>query len=114
MLFFLTHGVVCVCAGFPNTGKSSVINSLKRSKACNVGCTPGMTKYDFHFSFEFLPSRRYASCGSVSVTSRCSIKTDERINLVFGTRLFFDQSSLCFKEIQVSTKIRALSCGTFF
>ncbi|XP_064632401.1 guanine nucleotide-binding protein-like 3 homolog [Lineus longissimus] len=30
--------------GFPNTGKSSVINSLKRSKACNVGNTPGVTK----------------------------------------------------------------------
>ncbi|KAJ1548775.1 Guanine nucleotide-binding protein-like 3 [Cladochytrium tenue] len=30
--------------GFPNVGKSSVINSLKRSKACNVGSTPGVTK----------------------------------------------------------------------
>ena len=27
--------------GLPNVGKSSVINSLKRSKACNVGNTPG-------------------------------------------------------------------------
>jgi len=30
--------------GFPNVGKSSIINSLKRSKACNVGATPGVTK----------------------------------------------------------------------
>lgn len=30
--------------GLPNTGKSSIINSLKRSKACNVGNTPGVTK----------------------------------------------------------------------
>lgn len=30
--------------GFPNTGKSSVINSLKRSKACNVGAMPGITR----------------------------------------------------------------------
>ncbi|PAV56922.1 hypothetical protein WR25_15762 [Diploscapter pachys] len=30
--------------GFPNVGKSSVINSLKRQKACNVGATPGVTK----------------------------------------------------------------------
>ncbi|XP_067950471.1 guanine nucleotide-binding protein-like 3 homolog [Watersipora subatra] len=30
--------------GFPNTGKSSIINSLKRSKACMVGNTPGVTK----------------------------------------------------------------------
>ncbi|XP_046358130.2 guanine nucleotide-binding protein-like 3 homolog [Haliotis rufescens] len=30
--------------GFPNTGKSSIINSLKRSKACSVGAMPGITK----------------------------------------------------------------------
>ncbi|KAJ3194915.1 Guanine nucleotide-binding protein-like 3 [Irineochytrium annulatum] len=36
----ITVGVI----GYPNVGKSSVINSLKRSKACNVGSTPGVTK----------------------------------------------------------------------
>ncbi|ESO90735.1 hypothetical protein LOTGIDRAFT_145774, partial [Lottia gigantea] len=30
--------------GFPNTGKSSIINSLKRCKSCNVGATPGVTR----------------------------------------------------------------------
>ncbi|XP_014226799.1 guanine nucleotide-binding protein-like 3 homolog [Trichogramma pretiosum] len=30
--------------GLPNVGKSSVINSLKRSKACSTGNTPGVTK----------------------------------------------------------------------
>lgn len=30
--------------GYPNVGKSSVINSLKRSRAVNVGSTPGLTK----------------------------------------------------------------------
>ncbi|VDP60169.1 unnamed protein product, partial [Heligmosomoides polygyrus] len=30
--------------GFPNVGKSSVINSLKRRRACNVGAVPGITK----------------------------------------------------------------------
>lgn len=30
--------------GLPNVGKSSIINSLKRSRACNVGATPGITK----------------------------------------------------------------------
>ncbi|XP_066593562.1 guanine nucleotide-binding protein-like 3 homolog [Prorops nasuta] len=30
--------------GLPNVGKSSVINSLKRNKACGVGSTPGVTK----------------------------------------------------------------------
>lgn len=30
--------------GFPNVGKSSLINSLKRSKAAATGNTPGVTK----------------------------------------------------------------------
>ena len=30
--------------GYPNVGKSSVINSLKRSKTCEVSSTPGSTK----------------------------------------------------------------------
>jgi nuclear GTP-binding protein len=30
--------------GYPNVGKSSVINSLKRSKACSTGNTPGVTR----------------------------------------------------------------------
>ncbi|XP_034256182.1 guanine nucleotide-binding protein-like 3 homolog [Thrips palmi] len=30
--------------GLPNVGKSSIINSLKRSRACNVGAMPGVTK----------------------------------------------------------------------
>jgi len=30
--------------GLPNTGKSSIINSLKRSRVCNVGSAPGITR----------------------------------------------------------------------
>merc|ERR1719342_943284 len=30
--------------GLPNVGKSSLINSLKRSRACQTGATPGVTK----------------------------------------------------------------------
>jgi len=30
--------------GYPNVGKSSLINSLKRSRVCGVGNTPGFTK----------------------------------------------------------------------
>ncbi|EJT98068.1 P-loop containing nucleoside triphosphate hydrolase protein [Dacryopinax primogenitus] len=36
----VTVGIV----GFPNVGKSSVINSLKRSRVCGVAATPGHTK----------------------------------------------------------------------
>lgn len=36
----VTVGVI----GYPNVGKSSVINSLKRSRACGVSSTPGFTK----------------------------------------------------------------------
>ncbi|GAB6021291.1 Guanine nucleotide-binding protein-like 3 [Chamberlinius hualienensis] len=30
--------------GFPNVGKSSIINSLKRNRACSVGSVPGITR----------------------------------------------------------------------
>ncbi|CAK5111129.1 unnamed protein product [Meloidogyne enterolobii] len=30
--------------GFPNVGKSSVINSLKRKRSCQTGATPGLTR----------------------------------------------------------------------
>lgn len=36
----ITVGII----GLPNVGKSSIINSLKRSHAVNVGATPGLTR----------------------------------------------------------------------
>ena len=78
--------------------------------------------------YEFLPTRRYASagtcCGHVSVSvacvclclpitmCRCSIKRDERINLVLTWRLLSTSPTLCYKEVRVSTKIRVLLSGT--
>jgi len=37
----ITVGII----GLPNVGKSSIINSLKRSHACQIGSTPGLTKH---------------------------------------------------------------------
>jgi len=41
-------------------------------------------------------------CPCLSVTSRCSIKRDEQINLGFGSGLLSTSPTLCFKEIQLS------------
>jgi len=38
----------------------------------------------------------------LSVTSRCSIKRNERIGVVFSIGAFSTSPTLCFKEIQVS------------
>jgi nuclear GTP-binding protein len=40
----IKHAVTVGLIGYPNVGKSSVINSLKRSKAVSVSSTPGHTK----------------------------------------------------------------------
>ena len=36
--------IVVGIVGYPNVGKSSIINSLKRGKVCGVSSTPGYTK----------------------------------------------------------------------
>lgn len=38
--------------GYPNVGKSSLINSLKRSKVCKVGATPGVTTVSQEISLD--------------------------------------------------------------
>ena len=53
-------------------------------------------------------------CPFLSVTSRCSIKRDERINLVFGTEASFDQSYTGFQGNSDIYKIRVLSSRTFY
>ncbi|OAF66666.1 E2-induced protein [Intoshia linei] len=38
------HSIIVGVVGYPNTGKSSVINSLKRLKVCSTGSVPGITR----------------------------------------------------------------------
>ena len=66
----ITVGVV----GFPNVGKSSVINSLKRSKVCNVGSTPGVTKVAQHIQLD--KNIKLLDCPGI-VFSRSSRDGDE-------------------------------------
>jgi len=73
---------------------------------------------------QFSPARRYASaatsygpvsvCLSVclSVTSRCSIETAERIELALIRELRSTGPALCLKEILVYPKIRVLPSET--
>ena len=50
-------------------------------------------------------------CLSVTVTSRCSIETVERIWLVLAWGLLSNYRTLCCKETQVPSKIRVLPSG---
>lgn len=40
----MSRAVTVGLIGYPNVGKSSVINSLKRAKTCEVSSVPGSTK----------------------------------------------------------------------
>lgn len=76
---FIKVGVV----GFPNVGKSSVINSLKRSRSCTVGATPGITKtvqevsLDKHIKIIDSPGVVFAKDGSsVTLALRNAVKVE--------------------------------------
>lgn len=75
--------------GIPNVGKSSIINSLTRGRACNVGCTPGVTRYDFGY-FLYL----------ISIKLRL---TKMLLNLFF----FIFRS---MQEVELDSKIKLIDC----
>jgi len=54
-----------------------------------------------------MPAHVLAVALCLSVTSQCSIKTDGRVDLVFGTDASFNQSCSVIR-MQVSTKITVL------
>jgi len=51
-------------------------------------------------------------CARLSVTSRSSIETDERIELFLARELPSTHPTLCSEEIRVSPKTRVLPSGT--
>jgi len=66
--------------------------------ACMRACVPACVRVCVH------------AC--VRVTSWCSIETAGQIELVLTWRLLSTYPALCFKEIQVSTKMQAFPMGT--
>ena len=74
--------------GLPNVGKSSLINSLKRSRACGVGAVPGMASLAF-----YSPQRISRNVSHLPVCllllSRCDIgqSSQARLQKPFDTKI---------------------------
>jgi len=64
-----------------------------------------ITAQCFYCPRDAMLARLLAMALCLSLTSRRSIKRNERINLVFDVEAFSTTSTLCFKEIQVDTWI---------
>lgn len=98
---FIKVGVV----GFPNVGKSSVINSLKRSRSCTVGATPGVTKavqevsLDKHIKILDSPGVVFAKDGSaVTLALRNAVKVDTLKDVISPAEAIIqraDHTQLC-------------------
>ena len=83
---------------------------LKAESSSRVGSRGSDLISSERFSRGVLPSRCYARAGTsygavsvsdcvcLSVTSRCSVEMDERINLVFGTEASVDGPTLFCKD----------------
>jgi len=102
---------------------NSVYLRANRLLCAGEGCIPLIPHVDLPQLRSFYPRDAMLArvlamapcpCLCLSVTSRCSIETDRRNNLVLAWGLLSTSPTLYFMEIQVSTKIRVLPSGTFF
>lgn len=114
----VTVGVV----GFPNVGKSSLINSLKRTRVASVGATPGVTKamqeihLDKHVKLLDCPGIVFAAAGDneASATLRNCTKIEKLADPVTPGKtdvcycvwcsgyLFYSFFPFCFMSIEDS------------
>jgi len=96
----------------------TVYTAVYTARGREMSTTPTLLiEYDTPLPFSLrdaLLAPVLALCLCLSVTSRCSVETDGRINLVLTRGLLSTSPTLCFTQIQVSTKIRVLPSGTFF
>uniref|UniRef100_A0A183BUA0 CP-type G domain-containing protein n=1 Tax=Globodera pallida TaxID=36090 RepID=A0A183BUA0_GLOPA len=72
--------------GFPNVGKSSVINSLKRRKCCQTGALPGLTRQlqevelDKHIRLIDSPGVVLAPKGTLNDAAELSLRNAVRVD----------------------------------
>ncbi|KAK3536953.1 hypothetical protein QTP86_027144 [Hemibagrus guttatus] len=91
----ITVGVV----GFPNVGKSSLINSLKRARACTVGATPGVTKclqevhIDKHIKILDCPGIVMTSTSDAGVILRNCVKIEQLVDPVPAVEIILRRCS---------------------
>lgn len=107
--------------GFPNVGKSSIINSLKRSRTCTVGATPGVTKsvqeviLDKHIRLLDSPGIVFAKNGSPSMLAlRNALKVETLDDVITPVEAILQRASkeqlmthYCIREF--STPMELLS-----
>lgn len=117
----ITVGVI----GFPNVGKSSLINSLKRARAVSTGATPGVTRkaqevhLDKNISLIDCPGIVFSSSNADALVLRNCIKIEQIVDPITPVEtilrrvgsepLMVAYSLPAFKN---STELLALICST--
>ncbi len=80
----ITVGVI----GYPNVGKSSLINSLKRARAVNVGSQPGVTRVaqevrlDSNIALIDCPGICFADVSSDALVLRNAVRVEDLVDFI--------------------------------